>query len=313
MLLFVRNTLLITVLLFSASAARSQDQIVSELKKRSQSMKELQKRDSGKVWTTGGVFNLNIGQGSQKNWAAGGDDFSFTLNSNMGMWARYKKGMITWDNSANFNYGILNTTSQGTRKNDDRIDLTTKVGSALSERVSAAFLANFQSQFSPGYKYHDDDTRDLLSNFMSPGYLLVSIGLDYKPTEGLSIFVSPITSRWVFVMDDSLSAKGSYGVDPGEHVKSEIGAFASITYNKKFTPDITYNAKLDLFSNYKNHPENVDVVMKNMLTFKVSKILAANFGLDLIYDDDIKLFGKNSDSPALQIRQMIGIGLSVDI
>lgn len=303
----------ISFLLLISISGWSQDQTVTGLKKSALSSKDLPKRDSGKVWTTGGAFNLNIGQGSQKNWAAGGDDFSFSLNSNLGLWSRYKKDRLSWDNSANFNYGIINTTSQGTRKNDDRIDLTSKLGYGLTEKINVAFLTNFQSQFSKGYKYNEDHTRDLLSNFMSPGYLLVSLGIDFKPAEGLSLFVSPITSRWVFVMNDSLSAIGSYGVDPGENVKNEIGAFASITYNKKFTDNINYIGKLDLFSNYKHNPQNIDIIMHNMLTMKISKVLAANVGVDLIYDDDIKLFGKNNDSPALQIKQVIGIGLSVTL
>lgn len=310
---YVTALLFSTVLCMITLGSLAQDKTLTELKKRTEAVKELPKRDSGKVWTTGGTFTMNIGQGSQKNWAAGGDDFSFSLNSYFGLWARYKKNKLSWDNSANFNYGILNTTSQGTRKNDDRIDLTTKLGYGLSKTVNAAFLANFQSQFSKGYKYKEDDEKDLLSNFMSPGYLLLSLGFDYKPVDGLSVFVSPITSRRIFVMNDSLSAKGAYGVVPGEHVRSEIGAFASITYAKKFTENITYIGKLDLFSNYKSHPENIDVLMNNMLTFQISKILSASLGLDLIYDDDIKLFGPNNDAAALQIKQVMGIGLTVKL
>lgn len=291
----------------------AQDQTVTDLKAKATSVKELPKPDSGKLWTTGGTFTLNVGQGSQKNWAAGGDDFSFSLNSYFGLWARYKKERISWDNVANFNYGVLNTTSQGTRKNDDRIDLASKVGYGLTNKVNVAFLANFQSQFSRGYKYQEDGGKDLLSNWMSPGYLLLSLGFDFKPADGLSLFISPVTSRWVFVMNDSLSSIGSYGVNPGEHVKNEIGAFASITYNKKVRENITYIGKLDLFSNYKSHPENIDLMMNNMLTFQISKILSASFGVDLIYDDDIKLFGKNNDSPALQIKQVMGVGLTVKL
>ncbi len=294
-------------------AAQAQDQTIRALRAQSQTEKELPKRDSGKLLTTGGIFTLIVGQGSLKNWAAGGDVFSFSLNSYFGLWARYKKDKISWDNNANFNYGVLNTTSQGTRKNDDRIDMTTKLGYALADKVNVSFLTNFQSQFSKGYKYKQDDERDLLSNFMAPGYLLISLGIDYKPVDGLSIFVSPLTSRWVFVMNDSLSSIGSYGVSPGKHVKNEIGAFASITYNKKITPNISYIGKLDLFSNYKDQPQNVDLLMNHMLNFKISKVLSANFGLDLIYDDNIKLFGKNNDSPGLQIRQATGIGLTVNL
>lgn len=301
------------VLTLCALHGYGQDQTITDMKAQSQDLKKLPKLDSGKVWTTGGVFTMNVGQGSQSNWAAGGDDFSFSLNSYFGLWARYKKGKISWDNSANFNYGVINTTSQGTRKNDDRIDLTTKLGYALAKKINLSFLTNFQSQFSKGYKYKEDDGRDLLSNFMAPGYLLTSLGIDYQPAQGLSVFVSPLTSRWVFVMNDSLSSIGSYGVDPGKRVKNEIGAFASITYNKKLTPNISYIGKLDLFSNYKKNPQNVDLLMNNMINFQISKVLAANFGLDLIYDDDVKLFGKNNDSPGLQVKQVIGIGLTVNL
>ncbi len=170
---------------------------------------------------------------------------------------------------------------------------------------------NFHSQFSKGYNYNGDGSKDLLSDFLAPGYLLISLGLDYKPAKGLSIFVSPITSRWTFVNNEMLSAKGAYGVDPGKKVKNEIGAFASINYMTDLNKIITYNGRLDLFSNYAHNPQNVDVMMNNMFTAKLSKILTASLALDLIYDDDVKLFGRNNDSPALQLKQMIAVGLGV--
>ncbi len=51
--------------------------------------------------------------------------------------------------------------------------------------------------------------------------------------------------------------------------------------------------------------------MNNKFMAQLSKVLTASLELDLIYDDDIKLFGKNNDSPALQLKSLIGAGLSV--
>ncbi len=178
-------------------------------------------------------------------------------------------------------------------------------------KLDVAALVNFHSQFSKGYKYNGDGTKDLLSNFLSPGYLLISPGLDYKPAKGLSIFISPITSRWIFVTNDSLSAKGSYGVSPGKKVKNEIGVFASITYITDLNKTISYNGRLDLFSNYEHNPQNVDIMMNNMFVAKLSKMLNASLGLNLIYDDDVKLFGPNGDSPALQFKSLIAVGFSL--
>ena len=291
----------------------AQDESVKDLQ--SDATKEIKKEkiDSGKTWKTGGLFNLNFGQGSQSNWAAGGDDFSLTIASYLGFYAFYKKDKYSWDNTIDFNYGLVNTTSLGTRKNDDRIDLLSKLGYALNSKLDAAVLFNFHSQFSRGYNYNSDGTKDLLSDFLAPGYLLLSIGLDYKPAKGLAIFVSPLTSRWTIVNNDSLSAKSEYGVTPGKKVNNEIGAFASITYITDLNKTITYNGRLDLFSNYEHNPQNVDVMMNNMFTAKLSKLLTASLSLNLIYDDDVKLFGPNHDSPALQFKSLIAAGLNVKL
>lgn len=271
------------------------------------------KKDSvlPKTWNTGGVFNLNVGQGSQSNWSAGGDDFSFTLNSFFGVYAFYKKNKYSWDNTLDLNFGYLNTTSLGSRKNDDRIDLLSKLGYALNPKLNVTTLFNLRTQFAKGYNYIDENNKKLLSDFFAPAYVILSLGLDYKPVEGLSIFVSPLTSRWIIVNNDSLSARGAYGVTPGENFLNEIGAFASIKYLKNLNSVITYNGRLDLFSNYEHNPQNVDIVMNNLISGKLSKLLTASLELDLIYDDDIKLFGKNQQSPGLQIKSLIALGLGV--
>ena len=295
------------------SISFAQDPTVKDLQANANKEIKKEKIDSGKIWKTGGLFNLNIGQGSQSNWAAGGDDFSFSLASYLGFYAFYKKDRYSWDNTIDLNYGLLNTTSLGTRKNDDRIDLLSKVGYELKPKLNLAGLFNFHSQFSRGYNYTSTNSKELLSNFLAPAYVLLSLGLDYKPVDGLSIFVSPITSRWTIVENDSLSAKGAYGVTPGKKVKNEIGAFVSVNYLKNLNKIITYKGRLDLFSNYEHNPQNVDVMMNNMFTAKLSKLLTASLGLNLIYDDDVKLFGTNHDSPALQLKSLIAVGLSVKL
>lgn len=295
--------------IFFASKGYSQDPTVVDLRDQTNKVIKKPEFDSGKNWKKGGVFNLNVGQGSQKNWSAGGDDFSFTLNAYLGLHAFYKKDRISWDNTMDLNYAMINTTSLGTRKNDDRIDILSKVGYELTPKLSLSLLGNFHSQFSKGYAYNSDGSKELLSNFMAPGYLIIGLGLDYKPTEGLSIFISPITSRWTFVNNELLGPE--YGLKPGTKSKNEIGAFASVNYLKDITKTIKYNGRLDLFSNYEHNPQNVDVLMNNMLTAKFSKVLSASVGLDLIYDDDVKLFGKNNDSPGLQLRSLIAVGLAL--
>ena len=305
------SSLLFIVFISFSTKSFAQDKTVQDLKAEASKNVKKQIIDSSKTWNTGGQFDLNLAQGSESNWAAGGDDFSFSLNSYLGVYAFYRKGAYSWDNTLDLNYGFLNTTSLGSRKNDDRINLLTKAGRKIAPKLSLSALFNFRSQFTKGYSYNKDGTKDLLSDFMSPAYILLSLGFDYKPVEGLSIFVSPITSRWTIVRNDSLSAKGAYGVPAGAKSKNEIGAFVTVNYLKNISKTITYKGRLDLFSNYEHNPQNVDLLMNNMFTAKVSKVLTASLGLDMIYDDDVKLFGPNHDSPAMQLKSQIAVGMSL--
>lgn len=299
--------------LFAACATitvSAQDQTVKNLRSSTERTIAKDANDTtAKKWKKGGLYGINISQGSLNNWAAGGDDFSLSVNSVLSLFAFYKNGKHNWDNTLDFNLGYVNTTSLGSRKNDDRFDILSKYGYEIAPKLNIAGLVNFRTQFFDGFTYDGDNNKTFSSTFLSPGYLLTSVGLDYKPVEGLSIFVSPITSRWIFVMDDTLSAKGLYGVDSSKHSANEIGAFASISYIKDINKILSYKGRLDLFSNYKKNPQNVDLTMSNVLNIKLSKVLSATYSLDLIYDDDVRLFGKNKTSAGLQVKSLIGIGL----
>jgi hypothetical protein len=308
-----KSGLLVIMITLYAITCSSQDAVVRKLQ--SESLRQVQKNvpDTGwKNWKCGGAYTLSIGQGSQRNWAAGGDDFSFTLNTSLSLYAFYKHNKHSWDNTFDINFGYINTTSLGSRKNDDRFDILSKYGFSLNKKFNLATLTNFRSQLLKGYTY-PGNVKTFASAFLSPAYLIMSQGLDYKPSKHLSIFVSPVTSRWVFVADTSLSSKGEYGVKQGSHHINQNGAFATIGYQKSFNKFVSYKGRLDLFSNYNNNPQNIDVFMTNVLSAKVAKILAFSWNVDMIYDNDVQLFGKANTSPALQLKSIIGIGLQVKI
>jgi len=302
--------ILLVFTLFSGVVVSAQDEKVKELKKASDRPVKKDPNDTiSKTWRKGGLYGITVSQGSLSNWAAGGDDFSLSLNSMLSLFAFYKKDKHSWDNTFDFNLGYVKTTSLGSRKNDDRIDLLSKYGYALNSKLNVAGLFNFRSQLFKGYTYDGDGIKTLSSAFLSPAYILVSPGLDFKPNADLSIFVSPITARWTIVKDDTLSAKGLYGVDSGKHFNTEIGAFASVNYFKEFNKNIIFKSRLDLFSNYRRKPKNVDLYFTNVLNIKLSKIFSFTWSIDMIYDDDVRLFGKNNDEAALQLKSLVGIGL----
>ncbi len=257
-------------------------------------------------WKTGGLFTLNLAQGSLSNWQGGGDKSSFSAVGFVNLFAAWREGKHVWNNTLDLGYGYINTTSLGARKSDDRIDLLSKYGYEISKNLYASALFNFRSQFAAGYAYASDpngvETKNLTSEFMAPGYMLISLGLDYKPQPYLSVFASPFTERWVFVANDLLSSQGAYGVDTGATSRNEFGAFLSTEFNKDIMTNVSLKSRLDLFSNYKNRPGNIDIFWTNVLAMKINKYLTANVALDLLYDDNA--------IARMQIRQLLGIGFS---
>ena len=298
-----------SVLVFCFVAnATAQDIVVNKL--RSETSRTIKKdADTTKwKWKQGGLLSFNLSQASLSNWAAGGDNFSLAVGGYFNYFFYHRKDRISWDNNLDVNIGYVQSTSIGGRKNDDRIDFLSKCGYKLDStgKVYLSGLFNFRSQFFDGYNYNNN-VSTLSSTALSPAYVLLSIGLDYKPDDKLSVFVSPITSRFVIVTSNILSKQGLYGVDSGKHVAIQFGAFATVNYNNRISKDVNYKGRLDLFSNYLHNPGNVDVYMTNQLSFKINKYFSASYSLDLIYDDNVRLFGPNGKSPGLQTKSLIGI------
>lgn len=293
----------------------AQDQTIRNLQLESgNAITKVPSDTSRKRWKAGGTYRLNIGQSSLSNWAAGGDEFSFNINTTLNLYARHKKQRFNWDNSLDLAFGFMQSSSLGSRKNDDRIDFVSKHNYSINKKTTVGTLVNVRTQMTNGYTYDaKTNAKTFASGFMSPGYALTSLGIDHKPTKDLSLFVSPVTSRWVIVLDDTLASRGAYGVDTGYNSINELGAFATINYQKEVTKNLVYKSRLDMFSNYRKNPLNVDIYMTNLLAVKVFKMLSFSWSVDLIYDDDTRIFGANKTSPALQFKSIVGAGLQVKI
>jgi hypothetical protein len=264
----------------------------------------------------GGLSNFSLAQSSQANWAAGGDNLSlaFTIYSNLFMY--YRKGMHTWDNNLDFNFGYLQTSSLGGQKNDDRINFLTKYGYRIDSagKLFLSLLFNGRSQFFDGRNFFTKDSSMLTSTFLSPAYAFLSLGLDNKLTKQFSLFFSPLTARGTFILSREIALLGSYGLDTGRRWQVVPGAYVSLGIKSDLLKNvITYSGRADFFSDYSRNPQNIDLDIANYLNFKITKYISASYSLDMIYDDNIKLFGPDHNSPALQVRSAIGIGLSMPI
>jgi len=225
--------------------------------------------------------------------------------------ANYKKDSLSWDNYIDLQYGFLQEKDKDLTKSSDRIELNSKVGYATGKGWNYAGLVNFKSQFAPGYNYPRTPNDSPISEFLAPAYINVALGMDYK-REFMTLFISPVSGKFTIVNNDSLSLAGEFGVDPGKKFRSELGASVRFGAKKEIFKNVTFQTKLDLFSNYFNNFGNVDVDWTLMFNLKVNEWLSANLLTQVIYDDDIKIEDSETGkrSPMVQFMETFGVGLS---
>lgn len=302
---FVTSLSLIGAMLLANVGAFAQDQAEAS-----------QPKEESK-WKKGVFTSFTVNQIALKNWAAGGkNSFSGTWIGNF--YANYKSEKATWSNTLELGYGMMRYSGEDLQKSEDKIHLSSNYGyDAARQKLFYSGLFDFKSQFAKGYKYGADTT--LVSKCMSPGYINISLGMLYKPNDRFSAFLSPLAGKMTVVGDTLLST--TYGLEQGKKCRGEFGATAKIIYNHpNIVKNVDYYFRGDFFTNWKDHPEHIDVDVETGLNLKVNDWLTALVKVNILFDDDIKYKeeyvdadGKNAireRGARLQCKELFGFGLS---
>ena len=276
--------------------------------------------DTTRYWRYRGKIQLNFSQVGLRNWAGGGQ--SSISGTGLGnLVVTHQKGRHTWQNVLDVGYGTIKQGKGNAefRKTDDRLIFSSKYSrNKILGPLDLTGLLDFRTQFTAGYRYDKDSITEQeipvkISEFMSPGYLTAALGVEYKPSDNFFVMVSPVTGKFTFVMDDSLSAAGAYGVPKGEHMRTEFGAYLNSMYLAKLMENVTFQTRLNLFSSYKK-PTAIDVNWDNLLNMQVNKYISASLSVQLIYDEDVDVQRENGTTgPAVQLKHVIAIGVGYQL
>lgn len=291
--------------------------------------------DTMKYWNLTVTGRLGLNQVAFTNWAEGGET-NVAAGSNGLVKANYLKNQVKSDNFISVGYGITWNEEQGIRKSDDRIDAGASIGYEAFQDWFYNVLINLKTQFSAGYKYPDDST--VISRFFSPATLYVSMGLEYKPDKNTSVFLSPASGKFIFVLDDQLADKGAFGVTPavtdslgnvilpGNSYRSDFGINLVIHLDRDLMKNVNLETKLNLHNNYLDESIdnrwNFDVDWETAFNFRINSFLSSNLYLHLLYDHDIPIPTyetiqgqkvETGEGPRLQVKENFGIGLSIKV
>lgn len=285
---------------------------------KAQTIQELKRAGAKKVttsldsngWKRNGMFILNVNQSAQSEWSSGGENFMLGFNTILNKAIHHKKGKYSFDTYLDLELGLVFATSyKKFRKTTDRFDLTFEIEHSIGKKnhFNYGVMGNINTQLFSGHEYVSEFHRKI-SNLLSPGKALLSVGIDYKnitQKSYFSLFATPATLRWVTKVDPDFYPTKKFGVDAFQKIYTEIGAYLSVHYNNNLSKGVNYTGRLDLFSNYNRNPQNVDLLFNNILALSINRSFSATFILDILYDDDVK--------KRTQLQQISGLGLRLKL
>jgi len=280
-------------------------------------------KDTSKVgWSRSGIFSLLFNQATfNAEWTGGGTS-NIAGNISLTYDLNYQKGKVSWDNRLIGDYGLTkNKGDEFERKTNDRLEANTIVGYQIDESLWAySFFVNFRSQFVKGYEFNETTnpiTRVETTRFMSPGYLQFGPGFLWKMKDTFKINIAPTTSRFTFVnrkfthvgndpaVITAFNENPYFGVEANQTSRFAFGASASAYFKKEVMENVTMENVLNLYINYLEDPQNVDVDYTMNMVMKINKLLSANLVFQAIYDDDA--------AKGFQIREVFGLGVNFNL
>ena len=195
--------------------------------------------------------------------------------------------VVDWRNKLNLALGYTWIDGVGKRKSSDKIFFETMADFNASEKVKPYVGARFESQFTRGYNYSEDEDgneiKTTVSHFMAPGYVTQMAGVGYFPNDNFS-------TRLAFANRMTISPDYNYADDPDtkrhEKFKDEPGLESITEFKYSFSEIVTFKSRLWAFVNFKGVDE-IDGKWENLLALSLSPLFEFQVSYDIAYDKDL--------------------------
>lgn len=269
-------------------------------------------------WTNGGTFTLLFNQSAFDNWLAGGQN-NIAGNLGLNYDLNYLKGDWTWDNKLIVSYGLTKIEDAELQKTDDRLEINSLAGKKAGGFWYYSAFLNFRTQMDSAFEVNETTgLEEKTTHFFSPAFLQFGPGMLWKKSDNLKVNFAPATAKLIFVHDEFTdtsilgvtpeafnTAGGYFGVEANETSRFEFGAAIGAYYKFNAMANVTVENILNLYSNYLEDPQNVDLDYTLNVVMTINKYLSTNLSFQTIYDDNA--------FRGFQIREVFGLGVNVNI
>ena len=259
-------------------------------------------------WKKTSAASVQFSQhGISDNWYQGGESTNALL-AELKLTANYDdRQKVQFDNSLEMKLGFITAPSDTVhsyKTNADLLRLNSKLGVRAIKNLYYTVASELTTQFFPNYT---TNTNNLISNFLSPLQLKLSVGMDYKVNKkkcNISLMGAPFSYTFVYIKDDEIVNPSAFNVEPGHSSANLFGSEITANVDWKIKDNISYVTKFNYFTTY----DKVIANWENTFNFKLNRYLSTKIFIHLRYDDGVTL--KEENDTYFQLKEMLTFGLS---
>lgn len=257
-------------------------------------------------WVTGGSGSLQLSQNEiSDNWYQGGESMN-SLTSELKLFANYNdKEKVQFENLVEIKIGFNSVSSDTIRKyrvNTDLFRFYSKLGIQAASSWYYTVTGELKTQLFNNYKAN---SKDVVSAFLAPANLNLSIGMDYKLKKNkinLSVVMSPLAYNLRYVGDSRVD-ETKFGLDEGDKLLHDFGSKFQTNISWTIIPSIKYDSRIYYFTSYKK----VEAEWENTINFVLNRYLSTKLFVHVRYDDGV---ARKDDNSFFQLKQFLSFGIN---
>lgn len=220
------------------------------------------------------------------------------------------------------------------QKSVDQLQASSLVGYRISRDSTLSVFSGFEvfTQGLPAYvdaegklpglflsDIRNSDVNPIQSTFFAPANVIADVvAIGFQPSSKLFIGYAPAAYKGILVLNDAaarlVGKVNSEGLPTatvhGNRVEivdgepvfkksfNQLGSRLLAIYQDKYFKGVFgLNSRLNLFSNYLDNPQNIDVYWQNRLDLNLIKGLSLSYHFELFYDHDVLVRISDKNAP----------------
>ncbi len=268
-------------------------------------------------WSKGAKFQVHASQNYiSSNWYNGGESNMAVTMYAMGYFNYDNRKGLQWENKAEWKlglYGMASDSLRWLRVNEDLLRLNSKLGYKAFKNFYYTAEWDVQTSLFNTYK---SNTYVRTSGPFSPIRMSLSAGIDYKWKNYVSVFVSPLSYKLIYVADMSRkegvlleeNIAHQVGITDGTRQSNQLGALVRTDFDYDFNESIGMEVHFSFFGNYVGKIKGIELGCEVIGNFKINRFLSAKVSLYPRYDSTT--IPADGGKPKMQFYELISLGFN---